>query len=239
MSDAPRNGPLDAGSVTLAAELALRLLSPEEQADAEARMARDPAFAREVAYWQGQFATLGETAEAVAPPANLWQAIEARIGRTTPARRETTVLRGLWDNLPFWRWSAIASAAAALIAIVALAALPTGPAQAPLVATLQAKDGGTFVVFVEGGQENLSARPVGFQDTGQRVPELWVVPDGGSPMSLGVISGTDPKRYRLPAGVRSHIRAGATFAISLEPEGGSPTGQPTGPVIAAGKLQSL
>jgi anti-sigma-K factor RskA len=31
----------------------------------------------------------------------------------------------------------------------------------------------------------------------------------------------------------------ATLAVSLEPPGGSPTGQPTGPVIASGKLTNL
>jgi anti-sigma-K factor RskA len=31
----------------------------------------------------------------------------------------------------------------------------------------------------------------------------------------------------------------AVLAVSLEPEGGSPTGQPTGPVIANGKLAQL
>ena len=32
---------------------------------------------------------------------------------------------------------------------------------------------------------------------------------------------------------------GSTLAISIEPRGGSPTGQPTGPVVAAGTLERL
>ena len=35
------------------------------------------------------------------------------------------------------------------------------------------------------------------------------------------------------------IAAGSVFAISLEPEGGSPTGAPTGPVVAAGGLATI
>jgi anti-sigma-K factor RskA len=35
------------------------------------------------------------------------------------------------------------------------------------------------------------------------------------------------------------VAAQATLAVSVEPPGGSPTGLPTGPVIASGKLTKL
>jgi anti-sigma-K factor RskA len=43
----------------------------------------------------------------------------------------------------------------------------------------------------------------------------------------------------VSADLRRKIDAGAVFAISLEPQGGSPTGQPTGPVVAAGDLRDI
>jgi anti-sigma-K factor RskA len=41
----------------------------------------------------------------------------------------------------------------------------------------------------------------------------------------------------LAAPMADQFAEGATLAISVEPAGGSPTGQPTGAVIAAGKLE--
>jgi anti-sigma-K factor RskA len=37
-------------------------------------------------------------------------------------------------------------------------------------------------------------------------------------------------------GVDHDLFMNATFAVSLEPQGGSPTGTPTGPVLFSGKL---
>jgi anti-sigma-K factor RskA len=66
---------------------------------------------------------------------------------------------------------------------------------------------------------------------------LWLVQDSlGAPKSLGVID--DPHAMVRPtlAGYNPEVIKSATFAVSLEPEGGSPTGAPTGPVVFAGKL---
>jgi anti-sigma-K factor RskA len=43
----------------------------------------------------------------------------------------------------------------------------------------------------------------------------------------------------VPPELLPHVSADSTLAVSIEPVGGSPTGQPTGPVIANGKLASL
>jgi anti-sigma-K factor RskA len=64
--------------------------------------------------------------------------------------------------------------------------------------------------------------------------ELWALAPGAHrPVSLGVI----PPDGRLVFGnARFAPRAGAALLISLEPAGGSPTGQPTGPVVFQGQL---
>jgi anti-sigma-K factor RskA len=43
----------------------------------------------------------------------------------------------------------------------------------------------------------------------------------------------------VPAALKDRLSATAALAVSLEPPGGSPTGLPTGPVIASGKLTKL
>jgi anti-sigma-K factor RskA len=75
--------------------------------------------------------------------------------------------------------------------------------------------------------------------TGSQVPELWIIPDDGKPRSLGVIQAAQPSAMQVPAGHMPHVRRGATFAISREPQGGSPTGAPTGPVIVSGKIDTV
>jgi anti-sigma-K factor RskA len=66
--------------------------------------------------------------------------------------------------------------------------------------------------------------------------ELWIIPEDGKPRSLGIIDTNTPAGRAVPIGNRTFVHPGATFAISLEPKGGSPTGQPTGAVIATGKI---
>jgi anti-sigma-K factor RskA len=48
-----------------------------------------------------------------------------------------------------------------------------------------------------------------------------------------------PVRLEVPRDLVARITADTALAVSMEPPGGSPTGQPTGPVIASGKLTSL
>jgi len=68
--------------------------------------------------------------------------------------------------------------------------------------------------------------------------ELWALPKGGKPKSLGVLSGARAV-LQLGASADRSLADVPMLAVSLEPTGGSPTGLPTGPVIAAGKLTNL
>lgn len=65
--------------------------------------------------------------------------------------------------------------------------------------------------------------------------QLWVIPEGGAPLSLAVLGQLDGK-VQVPESHRRQLRKGALLAISVEPAGGSPTGGPTGPVILSGAI---
>jgi anti-sigma-K factor RskA len=65
--------------------------------------------------------------------------------------------------------------------------------------------------------------------------ELWVIPEGGKPLSLAVLGQIDGT-LRVPEAHVNHLRKGAVLAISVEPLGGSPTGLPTGEVILTGAI---
>jgi anti-sigma-K factor RskA len=65
--------------------------------------------------------------------------------------------------------------------------------------------------------------------------ELWVIPEGGAPLSLAVLGQLDGT-LTVPEGHRGQLRKGAVLAITVEPAGGSPTGGPTGPVVLSGAI---
>jgi anti-sigma-K factor RskA len=69
--------------------------------------------------------------------------------------------------------------------------------------------------------------------------ELWLIPAGDKPHSLGLISPAQPVLIEVPRGLVARMSPDTALAISMEPPGGSPTGQPSGPVLASGKLASM
>jgi anti-sigma-K factor RskA len=115
---------------------------------------------------------------------------------------------------------------------------PPPPAAAQYVALLQ-KDAGSpaFILTVDAVTQNFTVRKVGAQPEPGRSFELWVVSDKlQRPRSLGVIGTSDFTARPVLSGYDSDLVNKATYAVSLEPEGGSPTGAPTGPIVYTGKL---
>jgi anti-sigma-K factor RskA len=120
---------------------------------------------------------------------------------------------------------------------------PPAPAQ-PLpqspqyVAVLQ-KDGGSpaFILTVDGATKNFTVRRVAAQPEPGRSYELWIVSDKlQRPRSLGVIGADDFTARPVLAAYAPEIVDQATYAVTVEPEGGSPTGVATGPIVFTGKL---
>ena len=96
------------------------------------------------------------------------------------------------------------------------------------------------MVAVNKGGDSLSIVPAALlSGEQQKAFELWLIPPGDKPHSLGLIDPTKPVRISVPETLLPKVNSDAVFAVSVEPPGGSPTGQPTGPVIANGKLASL
>jgi anti-sigma-K factor RskA len=209
----------------LAAELALGLIDDRE---ALARLAQDAALAERTAWWQEQLA--GLTAPlSQEPPADLWPRIAAALPQNDNSRS-------------VWPWKLV-SGAMTLVAVAALVmvaqrpqlVLPPPPG-APAVASLSGETGNALTIAYETGSRRITIAPVKL-DPGKGDAELWVIPVGAEvPISLGVIDASKPSSQLLDPVQAQLVAAGATFAISLEPTGGSPTGKPTGPIVASGKL---
>ena len=88
-----------------------------------------------------------------------------------------------------------------------------------------------------GDREELSVRVQNVYDlpTG-KAHELWALPEGGAPVSLGLMPHMGDRRVVLTAAQRTALANSKQIAVSLEPEGGSPTGAPTGPVLLVAPL---
>jgi anti-sigma-K factor RskA len=67
--------------------------------------------------------------------------------------------------------------------------------------------------------------------------ELWIVPKGKAPISLGLVKADQSTEHPINLGLRAELRNGVTVAVTIEPVGGSPSGQPTGPIVFAGTFE--
>ena len=230
----------------LAAEYASGLLDGVDLRQARLREAADPAFALEVARWRGRLAPLHDEVAAVAPPAGLWGRIEATLG-SRPAANDNPA--ALHKAVKLWRGATGAmSALAACLALVLV--LQQRPALAPAPQPAPAAAPATPMVAMVGDKQatkvmvswDPSARQMVLAVAGtlpgdaRHSHELWVIPADGTPRSLGTMPADKQSHMRLAEALASLLQQGATIAISVEPRGGSPTGAPTGPVIATGAL---
>lgn len=227
----------------LAAELALGVLEGEELAEARAMAARDPEFRDEVARWSGRLAPMLDEVEPVTPPDGVWRAIEARLGG--PAANDNLVK--LQRRVGIWRGIAgAAMALAACLAIVLLVQPRTvvpnarqSAASPPMVAMLGDQKQTMLVASWDPMSRQLVLAIAGDMPADPRHShQLWVIPADGKPRSLGVMGDSKQAHMRLAQALAQLMSEGATVAISVEPRGGSPTGSPTGPVVASGALHS-
>ncbi|MEO0683184.1 MAG: anti-sigma factor [Pseudomonadota bacterium] len=215
------------GEAPLAAEHALRLLEGEDRAAFERRLRDEPALRAELAAWEARLAPLAEEIAEVAPPARVKRAVEARL--FGPAAAVAAPGGGAWA---FWRGAAAALAATAGLAALLIA---TDPGPGPMLAAqIETEDGALRVLAVyDPATRRLRLTRLGGAAPAGRTYELWAIPPGGQPVSLGLLPGG--RGEAAPPGALG----GAVLAISEEPEGGSPTGAPTGPVVATAEVVEL
>ena len=216
----------------LAAEFALGVLAGTERTAAAQRVVRDRAFDALVTAWEERLAPWAAELPEVAPPPQVWERIAAQLPGAQGQRPRFR------QSLVFWRGFGIVSALAAACLAVLLY-LSTASQQAALVASIEGDGQRIFVAVIDVKRAAITVVPVAYRPDPTRVPELWLVPPGGKPLPLGVLPSDRPTQIALSATFADQARRDAGLAVSLEPSGGSPTGQPTGPVIGSGKLTNM
>ena len=258
MSDLPPLDPPEAdGAVpdTAAAELALGLLDGDERAVAIRRVLAEPGFAREVERWRAHLAQLFDLWPAMEAPdilARVERSLDRPVAPAVPIATLVTPARS-----PSRAWPVLAGlssiAAVGLLAVLFTRQLPLPPSPvAPPTAPVVAAVAPTLVASIDPDAKGAATVTAVYDATagairlteakladGNRSAELWVIPSDGTPHSLGLLHTRGGTALTLNPENRARIAAGAVLAVTLEPIGGSPTGLPTGPVVAKGALSQV
>ena len=222
----------------LAAEYAVGTLRDGARRRFEQIIRHDDAVRATVERWQRYLADLPALQPATAPLPEILCRVEVQLGWREPAPPRKAVWQRLWQGTGFWRGATAAAAVIAAVAIGlnlrlaqqlreapvanAVAVLQDAKAQAAVLVTWDARTGTLSL-------KRLDATPLNTEQALQ----LWALPPGGHPQSLGVIG--HQRAVRLT--VAQPLRQVPALAISVEPRGGSPNPEgPTGPVVFKGAL---
>ncbi|MEJ8856137.1 anti-sigma factor [Variovorax robiniae] len=217
-------------------------------------IAREQAPVRAAALmWQGRLASMAELQPSVVPDAAVWtrirNLIEAEQASDTMARQraaapeaapaQPTTTGGWLRSLALWRGASLAGALATVIAVVAgldlQRQLQTTPAVQYVAVLADDKATASMLVTFDPKHNQLVLQRLGnFQPGADKSLQLWALPPGAAPRSLGVLG--DEPALKLTA-TEANLRAIPALAISLEPRGGVPSERgPTGPVLFHGPL---
>lgn len=226
----------------LAAEYVVGTLQGPARRRFEYWLKSDPALRREVAQWSERLSPMADALPEVAPSPDVWRGIEARIN---PSREAPRGAATSWlSSLAFWRWTSVATAslASVLFAYVVTTAGPGTAADEAMVVVMEDSETRNPSMSVawapEGrGRTRLRIRVIGHAEMAPGTAwELWALPRGNQPpRSLGLITTHETQWVELPDAIRNQLNESEGMAMSLEPAGGSPTGRPSGPVLAKGK----
>jgi len=214
----------------LASEYVLGTLRGPARRRFERWRASTPHVDQRCRYWEEHLMHVAKGLQPVQPPAHVWLAIRERLN-LAPRRSPR-------------RWARSLALAASIVLVAGLAGLlywRSLPAvRATAVATISAKSGDEMWQVEVFGTTNrlvvqaarLATRPAG-QDY-----ELWALPKGGNPVSLGVLPAEGTSTRALTAIQKAALANSIQVAVSIEPPGGSPTGQPTGAIVFVAPLRA-
>ncbi|MET3578824.1 anti-sigma-K factor RskA [Mesorhizobium robiniae] len=232
MTPADDNEPEPGGDDLFAAEYVLGVLDADEREIASRRIDADAAFARLVDAWEAHLSPVAGTYPETEPPIRVKEAIDRRLFVAEPRA-------GLWSSLAFWRGLAAASVAALAITVAVPYLNP--PVEQPRLVASLAADGSDvrYLAVYDAAHREVGLSHVSGERAAGKDFELWMIEGKNQPVSLGVIPAGQTAHMTLSPAAQEKLAQGAVLAVSLEPAGGSPTGQPTGPVVAAGDLKSI
>ncbi|WP_417579396.1 anti-sigma factor domain-containing protein [Pelagibacterium sp.] len=219
------------------AEYVLGLTSAPRRAALARAVETRPDLAAEVSLWERRFANFNDDYVPTTPPAGLLNQIEQRLFADT-------VVRTPWYNsLLLWRSLAGAAAAVAVLSVGLNFFQPSiGPdlEASQLVAAIQTVDSDvSFIARFDSAAGALRVSGAGSPAGEGNDYELWFIEGDSAPISMGVINVAESQTIDVAEALRGQMAQGITLAVTRETEGGSPTGDPQGPIVAAGPIAAI
>ncbi len=239
--------------IVAAGEYVLGTLDAEARAEVQARLATDAALQAQVYQWQDRLLPLSAGVQAVEPDATLWPSIARHLPRdeielsgtaqplASPGLHPPAANDHLWRSVRRWRLAAGLSMVASVLLAVLLVFRQAAPEPARYLTLLQApgtERTGWIVEATAGDRIRLVALGPPEQVPPGKSLQFWTKPEGAAgPTSLGLVrpgTSVEVAAERSPA-----IGAQQLLELTLEPEAGSPTGKPTGPILYVGRSVRL
>lgn len=216
-----------------AGEYVLRVLSDDAHRAAAARAASDPAFAAQVRAWEDRLAPLTDDIMPVTPSGIAKDDLMERLFGVDPEP-------GMLGRIGFWKGLTAVLSGAAIASTLILFG-PTEPvADAPTYVSelVTADDDLRIMAVYDAGAERVQITRIAGQAGDGRSLQLWCLVEGVAPRSVAVLTDDPNETVRLPAAWFDGVDSWS-LAVSDEPLGGSPTGLPTGDVLAAAQMTAL
>lgn len=234
--------------VVASGQYVIGLLEESDRLEFEQALAKDAQLRAEVARWRDDLVGLTERVATTEPTAQLWNRIAQALPDkahpvpvarpASPTKPATVETRGYWGSLGFWR---TVSAVAVSIALILGGYIVQQPSEVRVyLAVLKSPDQQTGWLVKARTSGTIRLVPL---DAATTIPvdkslQLWTQPAGAdAPMPIALVS--PGQTLEIPLKQLPGLAGEQLFAISLEPQGGSPTGLPTGPILFAGNTEQL
>ena len=217
----------------LSAEYILGTLKGTARRRFEQLIRQKPVWAQTLNWWEAHMHLLADTVPAISPPNKVWKNIEAQL-----FNRKATQHSAWWKN-----WAFASTALATVLAILLVIQTPQSlndskPAAVALLAT-EKSEAGWLLNETKKSDTDVTINAIALaslQLKADNAFELWLLPaDKSKPISLGLLPQQGNNVFKVPKDVIPLMATGL-LAVSLEPVGGSPTGQPTGAVLYQGRM---
>lgn len=219
----------------LAASYALGTMPARTRARLAHVARTDTVVAATIRAWEQRLSPFAEAAPPITPPPRVWKRIALRLGLDAVRPSE----RGpWWSRLGLWRGLAVASFLGVAVLGTTLW-MQQQRADEPIVVVLAGQDARpALLATLDRNSRVMTVKTVGGAPVpADRALELWMLPDGAAPRSLGVLPASGVGRVTLPALPDVAFSNVPALAVSLEQPGGSPTGAPQGPVLYTGRVE--
>jgi anti-sigma-K factor RskA len=195
--------------------------------------------------WQERLAAMTEIQREIAPSPNVWKRIELAIqtdqkvlAPVLPSNGVAKAMEELRRTMSWWRGAALASGLAMLLAVVTIGPWRTAPDLQFVAVLADDQSSANLLINFDPKQNALLVKRVGkYREAADKSLQLWALPAGGAPRSLGVLN--EAQEITLALADRQSLSV-PLLAVSVEPKGGVPSaGGPTGPVVFKGTVSTF